>query len=88
MTKEQFSNIWRFSDLSEDHRWRIVGEIEYIGSNNTVRDVEWDAKETRRILMDLRYMSFISPREHNELINYLEETVADRLHQLKGVAND
>lgn len=87
MTNEQFSALWRSSDLSEEHRRRIIAEIDMLMFDSRPEDVEWSATETRKILFELRYMAFISPREHNELIKYLEETVADRLHQLKGVTN-
>ena len=83
MTKEEVNNIWRNSDLPDMIQKRIIGEIDYVMYNTTPKDVDWDATETRKILMTLRYLSIISPREHNELLKVLEENVAVRLHQLK-----
>ena len=84
MTKEEIANIWRNSDLPVRIQGRIIGEIDSIMYNTTQEDVDWEAKETRKILMILRYLSLISPRQHNELLMLLEDNVAVRLHQIKN----
>lgn len=85
MSSEQFNKIWRSSNLPVEFRERIVGEIDMLMYDDDPDDVEINAGYTRRILMDLRYLSAICFREYDDLIAYLEETVATRLHQLKGV---
>ena len=84
MTKEEVANIWRNSDLPERIQGRIIGEIDNIMYNTTPEDVDWEEKETRKILMTLRYLALISPRQHNELLMLLEDNVATRLHQLEN----
>ena len=84
MSSEQFNKIWRSSNLPVEFRERLVGEIDMLMYDDDPDDVEINAGYTRRILMDLRYLSAICFREYDDLIAYLEETVATRLHQLKG----
>ena len=85
MSSEQFNKIWRSSDLPLAFRERIVGEIDMLMYDDDPYDVQDNAGYTRRILADLRYLSAICFREYDDLIAYLEDTVATRLHQLKGV---
>ena len=84
MSKEQFNDLWRSSDLPLAFRKRIVGEIDMLMYDNDPLDLMDNAANTRRLLDDLLYFSAICPRELNGLIAYLEDTVATRLHQLKG----
>lgn len=85
MSFEQFNKIWRSSNLPLEFRERIVGEIDMLMYDDDPIDVTDNAANTRRLLADLRYLSAICFREYDELIGYLEDTVAARLHQLKGV---
>lgn len=85
MSSEQFNKIWRSSNLPLAFRERIVGEIDMLMYDDDPDDVTINAGYTRRILADLRYLSAICFREYDDLIAYLEDTVATRLHQLKGV---
>lgn len=84
MSDEQFTKIWRSSDLPLAFRERIVGEIELLMYDDDPEFLWDDAADTRRILSNLRYLSAISFREYDDLIVYLEDTVAIRLQQLKG----
>ena len=84
MSSEQFAKIWRSSDLPLTFRERIVGEIDMLMYDDDPIDVQDNAGYTRRLLADLRYLSAICFREYDNLIAYLEDTVATRLHQLKG----
>lgn len=84
MSDEQFRKIWYASDLPRDMRIRIVSEIDMLMYDDDPIDLTDNAANTRRILADLRYLSAISFREYDDLIAYLEDTVATRLHQLKG----
>lgn len=84
MSEEQFNKLWRGSPLPLGFRQRIVGEIDMLMYDDDPIDVQDNAGYTRRILADLRYLSAICFREYDDLIAYLEDTVATRLHQLKG----
>lgn len=84
MSSEQFNEIWRSSNLPIEFRERIVGEIDMLMYDDDPIDLTDNAANTRRLLADLRYLSAIDFREYDELIAYLEDTVATRLHQLKG----
>ena len=84
MSSEQFNKIWRSSDLPLAFRERIVGEIDMLMYDDDPIDLTDNAANTRRLLADLRYLSAICFREYDDLIAYLEDTVATRLHQLKG----
>lgn len=84
MSSEQFNKIWRSSNLPVEFRERIVGEIDMLMYDDDPIDVQDNAGNTRRLLADLRYLSAICFREYDDLIAYLEDTVATRLHQLKG----
>ena len=84
MSDEQFFKIWRDSKLPREVRERIVGEIDMLMYDDDPIDVQDNAGYTRRLLADLRYLSAICFREYDDLIAYLEDTVATRLHQLKG----
>lgn len=85
MSSEQFNKIWRSSDLPLAFRERIVGEIDMLMYDDDPVDLMDSAQNTRRLLGDLLYLSAICFREYDDLIAYLEDTVATRLHQLKGV---
>ena len=84
MSSEQFNKIWRSSNLPIEFRERIVGEIDMLMYDDDPIDLTDNAANTRRLLADLRYLSAICFREYDDLIAYLEDTVATRLHQLKG----
>ena len=84
MSDEQFFKIWRDSKLPREVRERIVGEIDMLMYDDDPVDLTDNAAYTRRLLYDLRYLSAICFREYDDLIAYLEDTVATRLHQLKG----
>lgn len=84
MSDEQFNKIWRLSDQPIHVKTRIVGEIDMLMYDDDPIDLMDNAANTRRLLADLRYLSVIVFHEYDELIAYLEETVAARLHQLKG----
>ena len=84
MSSEQFAKIWRSSNLPVEFRERIVGEIDMLMYDDDPIDLTDSAANTRRLLGDLLYLSAICFREYDELIAYLEDTVATRLHQLKG----
>ena len=84
MSEEQFNKLWRSSDLPRDFRIRIVREIDMLMYDDDPIDLTDNAANTRRLLYDLRYLSAICYRELDELLAYLEDTVATRLHQLKG----
>lgn len=84
MSDEQFFKIWRSSNLPVEFRERIVGEIDMLMFDDDPVDLTDNAANTRRLLYDLRYLSAICYHELDELLAYLEDTVAIRLHQLKG----
>lgn len=84
MSDEQFAKIWRSSNLPFEFCKRIVGEIDMLMYDDDPVDLTDNAAYTRRLLADLRYLSAICFREYDDLIAYLEDTVAIRLHQLKG----
>lgn len=84
MSDEQFAKIWRSSNLPVEFRERIVGEIDLLMFDDDPVDLTDNAANTRRLLYDLRYLSAICYHELDELLAYLEDTVAIRLHQLKG----
>ena len=84
MTKEEINNIWRSSDLPEMVQKRIIGEIDMLMYDDDPVDLMDNAANVRRLLYDLRYLSVLCQREVNDLIAYTEDTVATRLHQLKG----
>lgn len=84
MSDEQFWKIWFASNLPREFQKRIVGEIDMLTYDDDPIDLTDNAANTRRLLADLRYLSAISFREYEDLIAYLEDTVATRLHQLKG----
>ena len=84
MSSEQFAKIWRSSNLPVEFRERIVGEIDMLMYDDDPIYLTDNAANTRRLLADLRYLSAICFREYDDLITYLEDTVATRLHQLKG----
>ena len=84
MSSEQFNKIWRYSNLPLAFRERIIGEIDMLMYDDDSIDLTDNAANTRRLLADLRYLSAICFREYDDLIAYLEDTVATRLHQLKG----
>lgn len=84
MSEEQFNKIWRSSNLPVEFRYRIIGEIDMLMYDDNLIDLTDNAANTRRLLADLRYLSAICFREYDDLIAYLEDTVATRLHQLKG----
>ena len=84
MSSEQFHKIWFASNLPFEFQERIVGEIDMLMYDDDPIDLTDNAANTRRLLADLRYLSAICFREYDDLIAYLEDTVATRLHQLKG----
>lgn len=84
MSSEQFNKIWRSSNLPVEFRERIVGEIDMLMFDDDPVDLTDNAANTRRLLYDLRYLSAICYYELDELLAYLEDTVAIRLQQLKG----
>lgn len=84
MSDDQFRKIWFASNLPREFKKRIVGEIDMLMYDDDPIDLTDNAANTRRLLADLRYLSAICFREYDDLIAYLEETVATRLHQLKG----
>ena len=84
MNFEQFHKIWFASNLPFEFQQRLVGEIEMLMYDDDPLDLMDNAANTRKLLGDLRYLSAISFREYDDLIEYLEDTVATRLHQLKG----
>ena len=84
MSDEQFHKIWFASNLPWEFQKRIVGEIDMLMYDDDPIDLTDNAANTRRLLADLLYFSAICPRELDDLIAYLEDTVATRLHQLKG----
>lgn len=84
MSDEQFAKIWRSSNLPVEFRERIVGEIDMLMFDYDPVDLTDNAANTRRLLYDLRYLSAICYHELDELLAYLEDTVAIRLQQLKG----
>lgn len=85
MTHEEFEKIWKASSLPLNLCKRIVGEIDMLMYDDDPDELCKNAAETRKLLWDLRYLSFISFRETEDLINYLEDTVEIRAHQLQGV---
>ena len=84
MSNEQFFKIWRDTPLPLGFCQRIVGEIDALMYDDDPVDLTDSAQNVRRLLADLRYLSAICYREYDDLIEYLEDTVATRLHQLKG----
>ena len=84
MSDEQFNKIWRSSNLPVEFRERIVGEIDMLMFDDDPVDLTDNAANTRRLLYDLRYLSAICYHELDDLLAHLEDTVAIRLHQLKG----
>ena len=84
MSDEQFNKIWRSSNLPVEFLERIVGEIDMLMFDDDPVDLTDNAANTRRLLYDLRYLSAICYHELDDLLAYLEDTVAIRLHQLKG----
>ena len=84
MSAEQFHKIWFASNLPFEFQQRIVREIDMLMYDDDPVDLTDNAANTRRLLYDLRYLSAICFREYDELIAYLGDTVATRLHQLKG----
>lgn len=88
MSDAEFENLWKASDLPVRYQQRIVHEIDMLMYNGDVNELLDDATYARRTLIVLRGLSFISPRETDDLIRYIEDTVRIRLHQLKGVHDD
>lgn len=84
MSDYRFREIWLKSRLPYEVRERIVGEIDLLMYDDDPIDLTDNAANTRRLLGDLRYLSIIDVVEYCKLIEYLEDTVATRLHQLKG----
>lgn len=88
MKKEQFEELWRNSDLPERVQSRIVGEINLLMYCDSPKDLDADSLAVLRLLLDIRYLGIISPREYDDLYRFTKETAAVRLHQLDGTEEE